>query len=269
MRKLAALILSAAVLLLAATAQAEVAPLGDIPGWHQIFRDGFATSVPVGGYPSNQVCGGTVYPASKWCPYPDDWLDTSHNGTYLPSQGLSNHDGYMDIHLFTLADSRIVVDAPQPILPNPVGDSGGRLYGRYAARLRADALHCYKTAWLLWPDSDVPPWPANGEIDFPEGDLDSTISGFMHRQGATSGSDQYGIDTSARYGAWHKIVLIWKLNLVQFKLDGVTVGSTTYRVPNTPMHWVLQTETGLGGCVPSPFANGHLLVDWAVAYAPV
>ena len=62
----------------------------------------------------------------------------------------------------------------------------------------------YKTAWLLWPRSEV--WPRDGEIDFPEGDLDSTIHGFVHRQGATSGSDQYAVSTSATYTSWHTAV---------------------------------------------------------------
>src|ERR1700686_1550822 len=48
-------------------------PRGDLPGWHQIFAEDFATAVPVGSFP------GPVY-QSKWGVYPDGWHDTSRNG---------------------------------------------------------------------------------------------------------------------------------------------------------------------------------------------
>jgi hypothetical protein len=43
---------------------------------------------------------------------------------------------------------------------------------------------------------------------------------------------------------------------------------TTDRVPNTPMHWVLQTETSLDGVAPADSTQGHVYVDWATVYAP-
>src|ERR1035437_7735252 len=87
--------------------------------------------------------------------------------------------------------------APSPILP------GGfdQLYGRYAIRFRADAVPGYKTAWLLWPSSDS---TADGEIDFPEGDLDGTISAFMHHQG---GGSQDAYTTSSVYTGWHVAII--------------------------------------------------------------
>ena len=46
---------------------------------------------------------------------------------------------------------------------------------------------------------------------------------------------------------WHTYTIEWSPDLVVFKLDGVEVGRTTERVPNTAMRWILQTETTLTG----------------------
>jgi len=112
-------------------------------------------------------------------------------------------------------------------------------------RFRADAVPGYKTAWLLWPDSED--WPSDGEIDFPEGDLSGTIGGFVHYRGGVSGSDQAAFATNATYTGWHTAIITWLPSGVTFRLDGKTVGTTTTRIPNTPMHWVIQTETSIGG----------------------
>ena len=156
-----------------------------------------------------------------------------------------------------------MVAAPQPILPNAATPYKGRRYGRYVVRFQADPLHCYKTAWLLWPDSGV--WPRDGEIDFPEGELDERISGFVHFQNGTSGSDQYWTHTRATYRKWHTAVIVWLPNLVRFRLDGRIVGQTRKRIPNTPMHWVLQTETS---CWPAAATAGHVRIDWVAIYRP-
>jgi beta-glucanase (GH16 family) len=129
-------------------------------------------------------------------------------------------------------------------------------------------MHGYKGAWLLWPASEV--WPRDGEIDFPEGDFDSTIWAFMHRQGATAGSDQDWFSTSARWTDWHTAVTEWTPSSVRFLLDGQVVGTSTSRIPNTPMHWVIQNETTLSGYVPADSVSGHVLIDWVAvwSYAP-
>jgi len=159
------------------------------------------------------------------------------------------------------------VAVPYPKLPAPYASAkNGHLYMRTAVRFKSDAIHCYKTAWLYWPDSGN--WPTDGEIDFPEGDLDSTISGFVHHEGGTSGSDQDAFRTSATYTSWHTAVTEWTSSYVKFYLDGNLIGTSTSRLPNTSMHWVLQTETSLSGCVPTNTAQGHVSVDWATVYVP-
>ncbi len=245
-------------------------PVGDIPGWHQIFTDDFETNVPVGGFSgcdaSKGRCSGLPSDVqAKWFAYPDGWPDTSKNGTYYPSKVMSIANGMMNLHLHT-ENGMHMVSAPVPILPGATGSGGGLLHGRYVIRFQATSVPGYKTAWLLWPDSEV--WPRDGEIDFPEGDLNSTIGAFMHRQNGTSGGDQDGYSTQSTYTSWHTAVIEWLPDRLTLILDGQTIGNSTDRIPNTPMHWVIQTETSLSGVTPSDDAVGDVQIDWVAVYVP-
>ncbi len=151
-----------------------------------------------------------------------------------------------------------MVCAPTPKLPK-------MLYGRYTIRFRADPLPLYKTAWLLWPDSGV--WPRDGEIDFPEGDLNGKISAFMHRQNGTSGGDQNYWHTGQTYTTWHTATIEWLPNKLTFILDNSNITFTS-RVPSTPMHWVIQTETALSSSSPANSTAGNVQIDWVAAYQP-
>ncbi|MFL5843128.1 MAG: glycoside hydrolase family 16 protein [Solirubrobacteraceae bacterium] len=252
----------------------QTLPIGDLAGWHQVFADDFSTSVPIGGFSgcrqgtslmTSQCSGLPSGVATKWWAYPDNWPDTTHNGRYYPSQDLSIHNGTLDQYLHT-SNGIHMVSAAVPKIPGGV-NNGGLRYGAYAVRFQADLVHGYKTAWLLWPDSEV--WPQDGEIDYPEGDLDSTFDGFMHHMGATAGNQQDAYTTGAGYGNWHTAVIEWAPGMCRFILDGRIVGTSTQFVPSTPMHWVLQTETATDGTVPSSTTTGHVRIDWVAAYAPV
>jgi len=247
-------------------------PQGNLPGWRQVFSDDFTTDVPLGGFSgcrwngdlmSSDCSGLPASVAAKWWAYPDGWPDTSHNGQYYPSQTLSIHNGMMDIYLHT-ADGIHMVAAPEPKIPG--GPNGfGLQYGAYVVRFKADALPGYKLAWLLWPDSEI--WPSDGEIDFPEGELTSTFSGFMHWMGATSGSQQDVYPTTAGAQQWHTATIEWTPSYCRFILDGQVIGTSTQRIPSDPMHWVLQTETSVDGTPPADATAGHVLIDWVAAYA--
>ena len=178
---------------------------------------------------------------------------------YAPEKTVSIANSMMDIWLHT-ENGVPLVAAPVPRL------SGGsdQLYGRYAVRFRADPIDGYKTAWLLWPQSNV--WPRDGEIDFPEGELDGTIHAFMHRMNATHGGDQDAFPTSKGFNAWHTAVIEWTPSSVTFILDGTVIGRSTSRIPSTPMHWVLQTETSLSSVYPAPSIQGHVQIDWVAAW---
>jgi hypothetical protein len=232
-------------------------PVGDLPGWRQIFTDDFLTDVPLGSFPSAV--------SSKWSAYQDGWTDTSKNGTYYPSKVVTVHSGLMNLNLHT-ENGVHMVSAPVPKLPGATGSGGGQLYGRYVIRFRADPVAHYKTAWLLWPDSET--WPQDGEIDFPEGDLDGTISAFMHRQNGTSGGDQDAYNTAVTYASWHTATIEWTAAACKFILDGKSMGNSTSRIPNTPMHWVIQTETALSGGAPADGDTGNVQIDWVAVYAP-
>ncbi len=230
-------------------------PIADLPGWRHIFADDFTTDVPLGSFPDAV--------RDKWWAYPDGWKDTSKNGTYYPSKVVSIANGKMNLNLHT-ENGVIMVAAPVPRLPGIDGTWNQR-YGRYAVRFRADAVAGYKTAWLLWPQSET--WPRDGEIDFPEGNLNGRIWAFMHRQDATSGSDQDAFPTGATYPTWHTAITEWGPNEVRFILDGKTIGVVTDRIPNTPMRWVLQTETALDGTKPEPSTVANVEIDWVSAWA--
>lgn len=271
--RLAAVAVSGAALLLAATGTASSAatsaarakalridpsgqsmPVGNLPGWKQVFVDNFAQSVPTGKFPQAV--------STKWSAYPTGWKDTSKFGTYSPAKVVSIHDGIMDLHLRT-ENGVPLVSAPEPKL---AGGTRGQLYGRYAVRYKADAVAGYKVAWLLWPDTDV--W-ADGEINFPEGDLTDRAWGFMHYRGDPTAQDWYR--TSATFAGWHTAVLEWTPTSVRFTMDGRVVGTSTdvTKIPRTPMHWVLQTETEIKATPPPVASAGHVYIDWVAAYAMV
>lgn len=226
-------------------------PTGDLPGWRMVFNDDFGTDAAEGQFLSR-------YP--RWSAYPSGWKDSSKFGTYDPKI-ISVRDGMLDVHL-RYEDGKFLVASFGPTLAS---GSKNQLYGRYAIRFRADAIAGYKAAWLLWPQSEV--WPRDGEIDFPEGDFDRTIEGYMHRQGATSGSDQAAYSTSARWTTWHTAVIEWKPGSCQFFLDGVSLGRTTDRVPNTPMRWQIQNETRIVSSPPPTSSSGHVTIDWVAVWA--
>jgi hypothetical protein len=246
-------------------------PVGDVPGFHQVFTDDFDINVPVGGFSGckmtqnivDSVCPGLPpIERAKWTAYPDGWKDTSRNGTYMASKTVSMHDGVMDIHLHS-ENGVPLVAAPMPKIPGGPGTRGGAAYGKFMVRFWADPIHRYKVSWMLWPDSGL---RADGEIDFPEGNLDSTMWAFMHRQGSVDAVDQDVYGPLTGFNGWHVASMAWTPNSLYFYLDGKTIGRSTVRVPNTPMHWVLQTESALNGQVPQPTDDGHVLIDWVVAY---
>lgn len=227
-------------------------PNTDLSGWKLIFTDDFKQSIGEGSFPSAV--------SSTWYAYPYGWKDSSKNGTYDPGI-VSVHDGLLDAHIRTSGGVHRVA----AFGPRFAGGTSNQLYGRYAIRFKADSMRGYKASWLLWPSSNV--WPRDGEIDFPEGDFDSTMSAFMHRQGATWGGDQDAFPTSARWTSWHTAVTEWTPTAVRFYLDGALIGTSTSRIPNTPMHWVIQNETTLNGFVPADSVAGHVYIDWVAVWS--
>lgn len=192
---------------------------------------------------------------TNWFAYPG-WNDTSKRGTYQVNN-LSVKDGKLTIRVRS-QNGRPTGAAPQPKI-NQV-DTYNQLYGRYEVRFRADRVPGYHMAWLLWPKSEK--WPQDGEIDFPEGELTGAFSGFVHWQGGKDFNSQTGFRGIVNDEQWHTAVIEWRPNNVKFFLDDQVVGESSFKVPNTPMRWVLQTETSQSSHTPKS-AQGVLEVDYA------
>ena len=226
----------------------ERMPVGDLPGWRQIFTEDFDTDVPLGGFPGPY--------SHTWSGY-DGFGDTADVGRYA-ERILSVHDSMLDMYLHT-EDGVPLGAAPVPLIND--GRWGGQVYGRYVIRFRSDYLPGYGTGWLLWPDSGE--WN-DGEIDFPEGSLAGNIQGFNHCIGDAK-VKCLSADTAVTFQQWHTAVIDWRPEKLSFTLDGTLIGSTTQNIPDVPMRWTLQTATN--GPKPDPATAGHLLIDWVAIYA--
>jgi hypothetical protein len=251
-------------------------PVGDIPGWHQIFTDDFTTNVPSGAGVANG--GDAMYfpqaVSSKWSAYPWPWAGTPTWANYFPERTTSIQNGMMDIWMHSEVISgttRYLIDAVEPKVNGP-SNATYLPAGRYVIRFKTDYFHHYHASFLLWPqwaDNGTQSWPGSGEIDFPESDFDGHVYGFMHYQNGTTGGDQAAFSSTVPiYGAWHTAVIEWKSGTsCTFILDGQTIGTTTTRVPQSPMRWVIQNGGSFGGqAVPSD--GGHVYVDWVAVYVP-
>lgn len=192
-------------------------------------------------------------PAWDW--YPAPWKDSSKNGTYRGATGASVVNGILNIKL----EIDSVGCRSTAVVP-----LAGQKYGRYSIRMRANGDPDWKVVPLLWPDSNN--WPAEGEIDFPEGPVGGLVNGYNHYASVNKGQDE--IKTTALSSDWHVYTTEWTPGLVIFSLDGKEVGRSTNQVSSYFMHWVLQFETSLmAGKIP----HGPALVeiDWVAIDAYV
>lgn len=241
-------------------------PVGDLPGWRQVFVEDFAEGdVGAGGFP------GPVY-GTRWSAnYADGTPDTAaqqqnkgeRTSGYFPSKVLSVHDGVLDFYLHS--ENGVAMGAA----PSPKLDGASQrpynslVYGRYSVRFKADVLPGFKLAWLLWPDSKR--WPEDGEIDFPEGDLSKLIYAAVH--GVENGVHRWdALRPEVPYGDWHIATTEWRADGIEFFLDGNSIGVSRSFGLNTPMHYILQTESCSPKC-PLPETSGHVLVDWVSIWA--
>ena len=63
---------------------------------------------------------------------------------------------------------------------------------------------------------------------------------------------------------WHTSRREWKASACTFILDGTVIGTATRRIPNTTIHWVLQSET-----VPDHVTNSADTADIYIAWVRV
>ena len=238
-------------------------PVGDLPGWRQVFAEDFTVAAPTGSWGAScaQDPDKIVYTGAggtKWRTYADCYRDTEEKRPYRSDQVLSVHDGVLDFSLRNV-DGRPAGASPSPVI-NAATNSQYQTYGRYSARFRVDtpALSEYYIAWLLWP-LDEEKWKC-AESDFPEmGLADRAVNAFAH-YGCAGAQDQFS--ASIDLTKWHTVTQEWAPGVRRYYLDGTLIGTSTRSVFNGPQRFQLQTETRGNGT-----HAGHLTVDWVVVYA--
>ena len=222
-------------------------PTGDLPGWHLTMNQDFTQDAALGQFSS-------VY--KGWAGY-DGAHDTSGHGTYDSSTTTTVHGGVLDEYLHSQGGSPRVMALTPPTTAH-------QTYGRYAVRFRSDLISDYKIAWLLWPSSDN--W-SQGELDFPEADLNSSIEGYAHDVTGSPSRNAWSVSTGASLTSWHTTVIEWSPTGLTYSLDGQAWHtSSTSAIPRDPMDWVLQTETAENGPAPTSASAGHIDIDWVAAW---
>jgi chitodextrinase len=219
--------------------------------WAPLFDEDFTTAAALGQFP------GTFYAARGWQAYRPPADDTSGWGLFDPSRNISVANGMLTSHVYTTTNIDPRTGKRERLSATPYvklptnrggGQTWGQLYGRYSVRMRAVSPTGaatggpgWKVAFLLWPVSNS--W-SQGEIDFPEGELDSTSLGFSHCVGNPA-SNCARVSTGTNFADWHWYTIEWTPGKVHFFIDGRDLGGTTSSVPNTEMFYALQSETWL------------------------
>lgn len=244
----------------AAEPSGQTVPRGDLPHWRQIIAQDFSTPVALGRFDK-------VY--SGWAGY-DRNRDSSRGHRPLATQGLWNSKTTSSVKNGVFhCDLHTEGTTPQVCALTPTVTGRwweGAMYGRYSVRFKADSTPDYKIAWLIWPSSNI--W-AQGELDFPEGYLNGTITAAAHALGDDPAPTPFFRDTGVRMQAWHTATTEWTPGRVTYILDGKRVGTTTDPavVPTHPMRWALQAESRLTAKAPDPDLHAHISVDWVAQWS--
>jgi beta-glucanase (GH16 family) len=232
------------------TGDREPMPVGNLPGWRQVFTDDF---------------NGRTLDSSKWRLYwgkpggdPAGWFDPRHvtvsNGMLVISAYRDKRDGGKWA-TGGLSSSRGLVQT----------------YGKYLVRFRLDPGIGVGHAALLMPANNS--WPP--EIDFSE-DNGSGRTGTL----ATLHYGQHDTHEAALLGSvnltqWHTLGVQWSPGKLQYTIDGrIWKTMTGSSVPSVPMVLDLQTQTwpcsGTWGRCPNASTPRvvRMYVDWVAAYAP-
>jgi beta-glucanase (GH16 family) len=231
-------------------------PSGNLNGWKQIFTEDFDRDAGTGSFP------GAAY-GSKWDVYKDGTPDTTGKATYMPSKVLSAHDGILDWYLHSEGGRPLTATT----LPRLVSSNAymGTTYGRFVTRFKiTETAPHYSQVFLLWPDSER--WPADGEFDFPAGDLGDTIGATAIHANSNLQREQF--QSNYTFTTWHTAALEWAPGNARFYVDGNLIGSTSSQVASNPMHYVLQMEaTETSDTAPSAGTSTHMQLDWFAAYS--
>jgi hypothetical protein len=120
----------------------QAMPIGDLPGWKQIFAEDFTVNAPTGSWGAS--CATDPDPANKivytgangtqWRTYPDCYTDTYQHRPYRSDQVLSVHDGVLDFYLHNVNGQPAGAN-PSPVI-NAATASQYQTYGRYTVRFK-------------------------------------------------------------------------------------------------------------------------------------
>ncbi|WP_144765428.1 glycoside hydrolase family 16 protein [Curtobacterium sp. 9128] len=177
--------------------------------------------------------------ADAWQPYPDGMGDKYWSGPLV-----SAHDGVMDVALDGSRGAAGTFGTPD--------GAWSHVGGTFSVRARATGGDGNGAAFMLWPTSNV--W-SEGELDFPEGDLDGTVGAFSHKMVPGQEWQAEGLHTDATWRQWHTYTTEWIPGVaVRYSVDGVIVLTVTKDVPTTAHRYMFQV-----GDVGAP---GHLEIDW-------
>lgn len=230
-------------------------PVGNIPGWRQVFEDNFA---------------GTSL----------DFRWKSYWGVPAGDPG-----GFFDPRHVTVSGGELVISAykdprddawdagPNTWVTGGVSSSPSfaQTYGKYLVRFRFGAGVGIAHTILLWPQSNV--WPP--EVDFSEDNgADRRTDYATLHFGANNAHVQK--DLKVDLTQWHTLGVEWTPGRLVYTLDGKDWATVTgAAVPSTPMTLDIQTQGWACGTstweeCPNATTPSHvnLYVAWVVAYAP-
>lgn len=225
-----------------ASISGESMPVGDLPGWRQIFTDDF----------NNSKLG-------------DNW------GAYSGTPGGDPNSHWEQSHV-AVTDSQLVLEGYQEDGQWVTGGVSNwpvtQTYGKWELRVRADASVNTTFHFLLWPQADQ--WPP--EIDFLEnfGGSRTGASGFLHYvdSSASNGRGKTERTVTADFTQWQTVGVEWLPGKVTYTLNGAPWGTVTGdNVPDQPMWMGLQAQAS--GCVAADQASNPSCADDGVTRADV
>ena len=235
-------------------------PPDDLPGWRLVFEDQFTTWDP-----------------SRYFLYPYPWRNLNGTGYYDPSI-ISSDGSKLRINLHTdAATGQPRVAAFCPIPQGSLSPRGDLNSMRVEFRIRADLMSGYKGVPLIWPmEGYTGPYP-DGELDIYESEFHLPPKAFTHhRNGVDQGDQDYFLTPpGTSWQDWHTVVCEWRSGtFANYWCDGVPYtpqdsGSTTDRIPNVPMHLVMQFETRLNQIKPDPAVSGYVEIEYLKVWVPV
>lgn len=229
-------------------------PVGDLPGWTQIFTDDF----------------DRCELGSKWSSYsgqpggnPNSWWD----GSMVEVAG-----GALTLKSERTADGWVTGGVSN----YPVTQE----YGRWEIRMRADRSDDISYHMLLWPQREK--WPP--EIDFAESASGerTQMDAFVHWVDASGESRKSHGFVTGDFSDWHTVGVEWGPGIIRYLLDGAVWAEvrSDVMVPDQPMWLGLQAEAGAcerradWGITPcsetSPLRpdSVDVEIDWVAVYAP-